>query len=205
VRNDGFPLTTLLIAVAAMVVSCVPVFQNPLPGPDREPRLFGEWVSTNETGDISHVYFFPRQTRWLDVVAVGHVNSPAETNGVSVQVFEGYAARLDDLLFLCLRKRPAERNTAQEETSDTGDFMILSADLSREGWMAITPFSNEKLQEMIESGRLEGRVEKGRFVTSVRVSAPGEVLADAIREKGLAAFLNTNATILLKRCPAQAE
>jgi len=204
-RSDVFLLTILSIAIVAAVVSCVPVFDHPLPGPEPEPRLLGEWVSTNEADGISHVYFFPRRTHWLDAVAVSHVNSPVETNGVSVQVFEGYAARVKEMLFLCLRKRPPERNGAQDERPETGDFMILSVNLSPDGLLAVTPFANEKLQQMIESGRLEGRVEKGRFVTSVRVSAPGEVLADAIRENGLASFLNTNATILLKRCPAQAE
>ncbi len=183
---------------SALASSCIPVFQNPLPGPSPDERIVGEWVSTNETGEVSLVYFFQRRNGWLDVVCVNNINSEAETNGVSVQVFEGYVSSVAERRFLCVKKRPADKSSAAADAAQA-EWFLMVVDFPQGSLLRLTLLANDKIGELIEKGKLDGKVEKGKFVTTARVSMSGEALADAIRNEGLDAFVNEEATVVLRR------
>ena len=91
----------------------------------------------------------------------------------------------------------------KSDTLDQVGFYIVNYNLSKKGDLIVKHFSMEKLENLINSGELSGRVSKtdlveGRLTDGVEVTASSEDLVKAISEKGIKNFIEeTKQTVMV--------
>ena len=178
--------------------SCYPGFQHPIPAPDKlkpDSKILGVWFRTVAVGG-EQLSIFPRENGWVDIVYVYGINSKFYKDGINLLAFEGYSTSVKEHKFLCLRPRKKDLLAMGREVDkfDEFGFYILNYDLSKKGNLIMKHFSIEKVENLINSGELSGRVSKtdlaeGRLTDEVVVTASSEDLVTVISDKGIKAFV----------------
>jgi len=220
VRNvrDKFRSSLCLILSLLLLIclaSCYPEFKNPIPPPAElkaDPQILGTWVRTYKAGQSEYkeqLSIFQRSNGWIDAVWIYDIDKKESTDGISLLVLEGYSASVNKQRFLCLRVRKRDFNWAGQKNRRRSDKEV-GEQLFTENWimvnyetpnndeLVIKPFSTQRVEELIEKGRLKGEVVKekeGLFRTpeqpldKVTVTSSSDELAEVISKEGAGAFI----------------
>lgn len=189
---------SILLFLPVLVTSCYPLFKHPITAPEKlkpDKNILGVWCRKVAEGG-EQLSVFPRKDGWVEIVYVYGINSKFYKDGINLLVFEGYSTSVKENKFLCIRPRKKDL-LAMGRKSDTLDqvgFYIVNYNLSKKGDLIVKHFSMEKLENLINSGELSGRVSKtdlveGRLTDGVEVTASSEDLVRVISDKGFKAFV----------------
>jgi len=189
---------SILVFLPVLVTSCYPLFEHPITAPKKlkpDKNILGVWFRTVAVG-AEQLSVFPRKDGWIEIVYVYGINSKFYKDGINLLVFEGYSTSVKDKKFLCLRPRTKDLLAMgrKGDTLDQVGFYIVNYDLSKKGNLIVKHFSMEKVENLINSGELSGRVAKtdldeGRLTDGILVTASSEDLVRAISEKGFKTFI----------------
>ncbi len=179
-----------------LIWSCVPEFTNPLPR-DRDLKcdldILGNWVSKGEKGIDKQISIFPRKSGWVDVIYVCNINSDSLWDGMTFFVFEGYSAQSNKDKFLCLRTRKKDKNATQGLFMKDGHtYMMVYYNTSKKDTLSFALLSQEKIQSLIKSGELEGKVTKSENMDRVTVTSSTEKIWELIARKNIDDLIDRN-------------
>ena len=210
--QSSFYLMLLLLLLIGLA-SCYPEFKNPIPPPPEpkaDPQILGTWVRTYK-GDQSEykeqVSIFPRRNGWIDAVWIYDIDKKESTDGVNLLVLEGYSTSVNKQRFLCLRFREKDfswRLQGEDYSSSdkkvgrepfTAHWIIANYETPKNE-LVIKPFSTQRVEELIEKGKLKGEVVKQKLfrtpeqpLDQVTVTSSSDELAQVITKEGAGAFI----------------
>jgi len=189
---------SILLFLPVLVTSCYPLFKHPISAPEKlkpDKNILGVWFRTVAVGG-EQLSVFSRKDGWVEIVYVYGINSKFYKDGINLLVFEGYSTSVKEHKFLCLRPRKKDflAMGRKGDKFDEVGFYIVNYDLSKKGNLIVKHFSTEKVESLINSGELSGRVSKtdlaeGRLTDGVVVTASSEDLVRVISDKGFKAFV----------------
>ena len=116
-------------------------------------------------------------------------------------VFEGYSTSVDKQNFLCLRLREKDWKGRDREVEDLY-FLMANYDTPSKDELVIRLFSMQKVKELINEGKLQGKVTKrGRSsmidFDKVVVTSSSDELIEVISKEGVGAFVGHDETDIL--------
>ncbi len=188
--SDNRILLVLLLALTSC--ACAPRFENPLPyhsKPRIDRELMGSWFQILPGSD--RVSFVPRQTGWFDILISGRSHT---TNEVKVTHREGFSTRVAGKRYVCTRTRPG--------TQDKGGFLLATYEI-KGTTLRVLPFVDAKVVELVRSGRLVGKIIRGKHGESARVIATGEAIAALLAKEGVDAFVGDATDLTYTRRPSR--
>lgn len=193
--------TAVAILLAALfVASCIPTFEHPLPEPDplaADPGLLGTWLGRDaDAGEESRLLVFTRPSGHVDLVFISGINDPDAEDGVDVSLFEGYTTLVGEERFLCIRARGMGEEKDDEEKPGV---MIAAYAIDDGGGLAISLFGPNQVKALIESGKLQGAVEKGKHTQTIVVTSPAEALVELVKKGSSGVFYNPEHAIKFER------
>lgn len=221
-------ILSLLLLIS--LTSCCPVFKNPIPPPPElkaDHQILGTWVRTFKGGQHEskeQLSIFQRSSGWIDVVYIYDIDSEGSADGINLLVFEGYSTSVNKQQFLCLRFRKKDFNwRLQEKDYSLSDkeiveapfaayWIIVNYEISSNDELIIKRFSTQKVEELIEEGKLKGEVVKEevfkkqpsddvlkkRPFDKVTVKSSSDELVEVISREGAEAFIWQDANDVLR-------
>ena len=198
---------SILLFLTVIVTSCYPLFKHPLTTPEKlkpDKNILGVWFRKVAVGG-EQLSVFPRKDGWVEIVYVYGINSNFYKDGINLLIFEGYDTSVKGHKFLCFRPRTKDLLAMGRKVDqiDHVGFYIVNYDLPEKGKLIVKHFSMEKVENLINSGELSGRVSKtdlaeGRLTDGILVTASSEDLVKAISEKGIKNFIEeTGQTVMV--------
>ena len=198
----GLGLSLLLLL---FVGSCYPTFEHPIPPPSEvraDPHVLGTWVRTTQDGSKEQLSIFQRSSGWIDVVWIYGIDSEVSDDGITVLIFEGYTTSVKEQRFLCLRPREKDHDLGDEKATQR-PFAIANYRTSGPDELTVRLFSVQKIERLIEEGKLKGNVVKddslagrvagetleGQSLDSVVVTSSSDELVALISKEGVGAFI----------------
>ncbi len=146
-------------ALIVLMLACMPAdFKNPLSDPtsgEVDPALPGVWMSrdkdTRQSNKNSYemLYFISTEEKALEMILVNPNDKPA------ILAFKGFVTKIDDNAYLNLQYRISE-NIKTEEVQYSETFWIIKYQLSRDGVLTLSYLDDEKVDQLLESGVLNG-------------------------------------------------
>jgi hypothetical protein len=200
--RDGFrgsSHSVLALFLLICISSCYPEFKNPIPPPSElkaDPHILGTWVRPTESGSKQELLIFPRSSGWIDVVLISDIDAKEAKSGINVVVLEGYNTSVNKYKFLCLRLREKDWEGRDRAVGDFY-FLIATYETRNTGELVVRPFSQERVKELIEEGRLKGKViKRGRSSVvdfgDIIVTSSSDELVELISREGIPAFTGEN-------------
>ena len=214
-RSSLFLLLSLLLSIS--FISCFPTFKNPIPPPTElraDHQILGTWIRTykvNQSEYKEQLSIFSRSDGWIDVVWIYNIDKKDSTDGINLLVLEGYSSFVNKQRFLCLRVRERDFNWAGQRNQGLGDkkdgeqyftknWIIFNYEDPRNDELVIKTFSTQKVEELIEKGKLKGKVVKekkegifsrmqGPHFDKIIVTSSSDELAKVIYKEGSEAFI----------------
>jgi len=191
-----------------LLASCYPTFKNPIPPPPKlkaDHKILGTWVRTLKADEHEYkeqVSIFQRRSGWIDVVWIYDIDREEPTDGINVLILEGYSTFVNKQKFLCLRFRKKdfswrlqEKDYSLSEKED-GEFpfYIVNYESPSKEELIIKHFSIQKVEELIEKGKLKGEVVKenifkGQPFDKVTVTSSSDELVELISKEGAEFFI----------------
>jgi hypothetical protein len=194
------------------LASCYPEFKNPIPPPPElkaDNQILGTWVRTfkaDQTEYKEQLSIFPRSSGWIDVVWIYDIDRKGPGDGINLLVFEGYSTSVNKQRFLCLRFREKDFDWAHQKDHSRGDrevagrsivyWTIVNYETPDSDELIIKPFSTQRVEELIEKGKLKGDVvkkewskEQGLSLDKVTVTSSSDELVEVISKEGAGAFI----------------
>lgn len=210
-RCSLYSVLSLLLLIS--LVSCYPEFKNPISPPPElkaDPQILGTWVRTYKVDQSEYkeqLSIFPRSSGWIDVVWIYDIDKKESVDGINLLVLEGYSTSVNKQRFLCLRVRKRDFNWAGQrnhswsdkeagERPFTKDWIIVNYEIPINNELVIKPFSTQRVEELIEKGKLKGEVVKqellktpGPTLGEVTVTSSSDELVEVISKEGAGAFI----------------
>lgn len=209
-RSSLYLILSLLLLIC--LASCYPVFKNPIPPPPKlkaDHQILGTWVRTYKAEQHEYkeqVSIFQRRSGWIDLVWIYDIDREEPTDGINVLIFEGYSTSVNKQRFLCLRFREKDSNWALQKAhsrsySEAGGepsivYWIVNYETPNNDELVIKPFSTQRVEELIEKGKLKGEVVKNKLVKEqglsldkVIVTSSSDELVEVISKEGAGAFV----------------
>ena len=203
---DKFRISRYLILSLLLLIylaSCGPVFEHPIPPPPElkaDHQIMGTWVRTFKVKEGQHeskeqLSIFQRSSGWIDVVYIYDIESEGSADGINLLVFEGYSTSVNKQKFLCLRFREKDFNWAHQKDYNSSDkevegqpfityWIIVNYETPINGDLIIKRFSTQKVEELIEEGKLKGEVVKEElFKKQTSDDVLGKRLLDDVLKK----------------------
>jgi hypothetical protein len=187
------------------LASCYPEFKNPIPPPPElkaDHQILGTWVRTLKADQHEYkeqVSIFQRRSGWIDVVWIYDIDKKEPADGINVLIFEGYSTSINKQKFLCLRFREKDWKGRDKEVGGkpfTAYWIIANYETPSNGDLIIKPFSTQRVEELIEKGKLKGEVVKGKLfkeqglsLDKVTVTSSSDELVELICKEGAEAFI----------------
>lgn len=161
----------------------LPEFKNPLPTEDLtvDEAILGVW-HLQDTDEEIQLIVYPRKSGWVDLVWIFNINSDSCEDGVTVVVFEGFSAEINQQKFFCLRQRKKDFSEGLESK-----FVIYHYEVTEEGTILTRPLSRTAVKRMVKEGTLKGTTATG---SSIDVTSSSHELADVIVKKGVTQLLD---------------
>jgi len=208
-RSSLYLILSLLLLI--YLASCYPEFKNPIPPPAElkaDHQILGTWLRTYK-GDQSEykeqLSIFPRRSGWIDVVWIYDIDKKEPSDGINLLVLEGYSSSVNKQRFLCLRVRKRDFNWAGQRNQSwsdkeagerpfTKEWIIVNYEAPNNDELVIKPFSTQKVEELIEKGKLKGEVVKEEVfkepsLDKVLVTSSSDELVEVISREGAGAFI----------------
>ena len=199
-RRSLYLMLSLLLFIS--LASCYPEFKNPITPPlelKADPQILGTWVRMYKVDQSEYkeqLSIFSRSNGWIDAVWIYDIDKKESTDGVSLLVLEGYSVSVNKQRFLCLRVRKRDFNwTGQKNPSWTDEeagglrftknWIIANYETPNNDELVIKPFSTQRVEELIEKGKLKAEVVKEdffklQFFDQVLVTSSSDELIEAI-------------------------
>ena len=186
-----YHISMLSLGVIAFVLlfsaSCFPEFKNPLPIPKdwkTDRAILGTWETMPGREKFQVSFFQKEKSGPMYVVWINIEDGPPD-----VAILRGNTTSLNKDKFLCLwfikKIHPDEGDDKEEPMCQ-----ILNYQISKEGILTITMFSQVAIEQLIEKGELKGEIEKGKYIYKVTVTSSSEELATAIIKEGIEYFIS---------------
>lgn len=208
-------LTTVLVCLnLAILTSCFPRFQNPLPVPTQlkaDSNILGSWVTQPKKSrrqsedDKQYLHIYARNSGWVDIVYVAS-EGIGNDKQYSALVFEGYTVQVNDSSVLCLRgKEMVVRGGEAGETRKLMDgYLLFPYTVSKEGIFRIWYLNEERVAQMIEKKEMEGKVVRGKSkyggpTLTVDVTASSTNIESALKSKGVGVLIDNEPTLIFVR------
>ncbi len=174
-------LTRLLPRFGAMfapllvlLVACVPTTEHPVivPGQDvYDPALMGLWYGTLEEDDETVLmqisladeddHDYPGGMRFL---MSGYAETPEETGW---SVLYGLSAEVNGETFLSLDFQTDQGEIVE---GDIRRYHLYHYAITDNDHMVLRAVDEDKLEELIEAGELQGTINKGRYTSDIRIT-----------------------------------
>jgi hypothetical protein len=186
---------TLLLAVLSLA-SCVPEFENPLPQASKakiDKGILGTWYAEAESGKISQCTIAAQKSGWIEIRYIDNILDEAnEPNYVPLTTC---TSEIGNEKFLSV---PMYALAPEGKTAHSGAYLIVNYEIEQSK-LYVRPFLLDKVQHLIDTGVLKGKVEKGFPFDTVTVTSSGKEVAKAIKENGLSKFIDPNTPLILTR------
>jgi len=202
-RSSLYLMLSLLLSIS--LASCYPEFKNPIPPPPElkaDHQILGTWVRMYKVDQSEYkeqLSIFSRSNGWIDAVWIYDIDKKESTDGVSLLVFEGYSTSVNKQRFLCLRLREKDwqgRDAKVEASRFLVFWIIVNYETPNNDELVIKPFSTQRVEELIEKGKLKGEVVKGKLfkeqglsLDKVTVTSSSDELVELISKEGAEAFI----------------
>ena len=196
-------MLSLLLSIS--LASCYPEFKNPITPPlelKADPQILGTWVRMYKVDQSEYkeqLSIFSRSNGWIDAVWIYDIDKKESTDGINVLIFEGYSTSINKQKFLCLRFREKDWKGRDKEVGGkpfTAYWIIANYETPSNGDLIIKPFSTQRVEELIEKGKLKGEVVKGKLfkeqglsLDKVTVTSSSDELVELICKEGAEAFI----------------
>lgn len=214
-RSSLYLMLSLLLLIS--LPSCYPEFKNPIPPPPElkvDSQILGTWFRTFKADQREYkeqLSIFPRSSGWIDAVWIYDIDKEPSTDGINLLVLEGYSTSVNKQRFLCLRFREKDFNRAHQKDHRRSDkevgkqpfteyWIIVNYETPNNGELVIKPFSTQKVEELIEKGKLKGEVvkeemlkEQGPSLDQVTVTSSSDELVEVVSKEGGGAFIRQDA------------
>jgi hypothetical protein len=188
---------------ACLLCSCIPVFETPPPldvqaSEAVSRRMTGTWEASPEGGDRLRLLVYRRPSGYLDLLTVDHLTGERANSGVRVEAYEGYPVSVGPSWFLCFRGRglPAADD---RKAGTSNEWMLAWIEIPDPARLSLRLMSQQKVRALIEEGRLGGRVEEGRFIDKVIVTAAPAEFGELVGEAGVDRLLSDDDEVGFRR------
>jgi len=189
----------LVAASLSLMLSCIPTFENPLPGPSEEAydcRLLGSWVS----GDGgAQVLFYPADKGWVEMISMEGIGGGGALPMKDLFVADCFTSVVRGAHYLCIRPRGSSRSDCPRFAfSLSSEFLIVQYEISEAGILEIRHLDEPFLVRAIETKKLAGTVEESGSAKTPHVTASGEELAAFFAASDPAALADREDPVVLK-------
>ena len=194
-RMGKISVMALIGLCVLFMVSCIPQFKNGLPVPENpvvDRKLPGNWeiVSKDKNGDEVYLHIYPRKSGKIDVLFVTRETKDKE-DPIQVAHFEGFSTTLDNHNVLCMQET---RELRGGKIDDPMDYMIFPYEVTEEGEFRVWILKIDAVAELVNKGKLPGEVDKGSYVTEVKVESPAERNRAVLERAGLKNLIEKDPT-----------
>jgi len=187
-----------LLSSVLCLVACIPVFERPLPLPERlvyDRSLRGSWIRQGGGDTHGELVFAERPNGWFRMT-VGRATDDDPSNDTC----SGFTRTIGKDTYMCITWRTEQSS----RSTQPGERVYLLA------WYRVTGdelqlriFDPKKLGELVEQGRLTGsRTGEGELGEQYRISSPGTVVEAILAQDGPNAVLGESEPTCYRRKPA---
>ena len=183
-----------LCAVFALTLglgACIPTSENPVLTPDSklDKSLSGAWRGTLEDGGLVYLHFMRSKENTLKAVLITRENpqdaeraDEGEWATFTLVTAEVAGTRYMSVLF--------DYDDGEAVTGETRGYHLQRYAIADDGTLTIYSVDGEALAKAVESGKLQGKVDRDQFSTDVRVTTPSEGLVAYLKSIEPATLFN---------------
>lgn len=211
VTDDSRPGVWMRVLAASLLVvtvsGCLPQTRYPLTAdaqPSTAKAIIGEWQLVNNE-ETAFMMILERSDGWADVVTLSVSESGAQDD--DWQALRIFTSRINGNTYANAKLITTNDQSPGEDFDlaalpPQGPFVPLHYELTDDAQLSIAPMHTDAAVDLVLSG-VPGNIERGKYLTSVLITADSETLADAVAATTPAKLFATERVRFLRRSPRQ--
>ncbi|HPR63349.1 MAG TPA: hypothetical protein PK014_03940 [Thermoanaerobaculia bacterium] len=172
----------LVLFLSVCALSCIPVFENPLPKDTEfsvDPALLGSWIL--KEGDVQ-LFFFPDQPGVMQVLSLENFSYQPYIENKNIMLAEGFTAKIKGHTYLCMKMGEHTRQVSGlTDFSNDSCYIILHYEISKDT-LTLNHLEPDYFAEAVTKKKLTGRNTSDKGLKDPIISADSESIAAFFRD-----------------------